>query len=101
MKHINYLMEMSETGKPDVVLSSYSTLTPFLPIQVGEIINLIGLTNVSKEEHWKGKKLQVKRIEHGFWENKNFINQKILVSGKIIPAKTSANRMKKDGRRKY
>lgn len=100
-KHINYRLEMSETGKPDVVLSSYSTSTPFIPIQVGENINLFGLPNVSRDEHWEGKKLKVERIEHGFWEDENTITQKILVSGQIILVNTSANRTKKDGQRKH
>ncbi|MEO5332061.1 MAG: hypothetical protein H7839_08560 [Magnetococcus sp. YQC-5] len=95
-KRINYQMEISETGKPDVALSSYSAPTPFMPIQVGEKVNLFGLPNTSRDEYWKGKKLKVERIEHGFFENKNTITQKILVSGKIVSV-----RGKKDGQHKH
>ncbi|MEO5346812.1 MAG: hypothetical protein H7834_10610 [Magnetococcus sp. YQC-9] len=83
---IKYSTEFLETGVQDHVVASFVTATPFAPIQVGEIITMPGLPQVSEGKRWEGVKLAVEKIEHGIWETNGVVTQKTLIWGKVINA---------------
>ena len=75
MSVIEYSLEVYEPGSADDVWVAFSSTTPFMPIQAGDILNP-GLWPNSNSPM---RVLRVINIEHFIWEARGDVKHKVLI----------------------
>ncbi len=75
MKTTEYILEVYQPGSADDVWITFSSFTPFMPINRGDILN----PGVWPESSSPMKVLRVINVEHIIWEAKEQIKHKVLI----------------------
>jgi len=75
MKEAEFSLEVYYPGSMEHAWVYFKSSTPFMPINVGEIVN----PGIWEDSQSPMKVLRVVNVEHIIWETSNRIKQKVMV----------------------